>query len=94
MNQEPVAITAAINAAITATLAILLFVGISPELVGALTLAATAWIGVVAAVVRARVTPVPQVRGDDAGVVDGGVVWTIVGILAIVALGIWILRAT
>lgn len=84
MNQEPVAITAAINAAITATLAILLFVGISPELVGALTLAATAWIGVVAAVVRARVTPVPKVPAGDAGSMTLGDIILVVAIVIVV----------
>lgn len=64
MNQEPVSIIAAINAAITATLAILLFVGVAPELVGALTLAATAWIGVAAAFVRSRVRPVAVAPPD------------------------------
>lgn len=57
MNQEPVAIMAAITAALQATLAILLFVGVDPELVGALTAAVVAWVGVAAAVVRSKVTP-------------------------------------
>lgn len=67
MNQEPVSIVAALNAAITATLGILLFVGVDPTLVGALTLAATAWIAVGAAFVRARVTPVQTIAGPDRG---------------------------
>lgn len=58
MNTEPVSIVAALNAAVVATLAILMFVGVDPELVGALTLAVTGWIGVGAAIVRSRVTPV------------------------------------
>lgn len=57
MQTEPVGVVAALNAAVTATLAVLLFVGVDPNLVGALTLAAVAWIGVGAAIVRARVTP-------------------------------------
>lgn len=58
MHTEPVALTGAITAAITATLAILMFAGVDPDLVGAITLAATGWVAVVAAVVRSRVSPV------------------------------------
>lgn len=57
MTTEPVSITAAITAALTSTIAILLFLGVDPDLVGAITLAVTGWVGVVAAVVRSRVTP-------------------------------------
>ena len=57
MNQEPVAIMSAITAALQATLAILLFVGVDPELVGALTAAVVAWVGVAAFFVRSKVTP-------------------------------------
>ena len=57
MNTEPVSITAAITAAIQATLAILLFVDVDPELVGALQVALIAWVGVIAVIVRSRVTP-------------------------------------
>ncbi len=57
MTNEPTALVAAITAAITSTLAILLFVGVDPQLVGALTFAATAWVGVGAVVLRSRVTP-------------------------------------
>ena len=57
-TNEPVRIVGLLNAAIGATLAILLFAGVDPTLVGALTLAATAWIAVGAELVRGRVTPV------------------------------------
>jgi uncharacterized membrane protein len=58
MNDEPVAIVAAITAAINATLATLLFAGVDPDLVAAATTAVIAWVGVAAVVVRGRVTPV------------------------------------
>lgn len=57
MTTEPTAVISAITAAITATLGILLFAGVDAELVGALTFAATAWVGVAAALIRSRVTP-------------------------------------
>lgn len=62
MASEPTALVSAITAAITSTLAILLFAGVDPELVGALTLAATAWIGVAAVIIRSRVTPNSRVE--------------------------------
>lgn len=84
MNNEPVAIGAAINAAITATLAILLFVGVDPELVGALTLAATAWVAVAAAIVRSRVTPVaPAAVRDRGNVTIGAIALIVVVVLAV-----------
>lgn len=58
MNNEPVALTSAITAAILATVALLAFVGVSQEVIGAIGAAATAWVIVIAAVVRSRVTPV------------------------------------
>ena len=58
MSHEPVAITSLITAAITATLAILLFAGVDPDFVAAITAATVAWVLVIAAVVRSRVTPV------------------------------------
>jgi hypothetical protein len=58
MTTEPVTITAAITAAITSTLAILLFFGVDPDVVAAITVAATGWIGVAAVLVRGKVTPV------------------------------------
>jgi hypothetical protein len=58
MGTEPVAIVAAINSALTATLAILLFVGVDPEMVGGITLAVTGWVSVGALWVRSKVTPV------------------------------------
>lgn len=59
-STEPVRIVGLLNAAIAATLALLLFVGVPPELVGALTFAAAAWIAVAAELVRSRVTPVAK----------------------------------
>jgi hypothetical protein len=61
VHHEPVRLTSLITAAITATLTILLFVGVDPDVVGALTAAATAWVLVIAEVVRNRVTPVEEV---------------------------------
>ena len=58
MTTEPVAIIAAITGAIQATLAILLFAGVDPELVGAITASVVAWIGAAGVWVRSRVTPV------------------------------------
>lgn len=62
MNNEPVSVVAALNAAVVATLAILLFLGVDPDLVGGITLAVTGWIGFGAAVVRSRVTPNARVN--------------------------------
>jgi hypothetical protein len=58
MTNEPVRIVAALNAALSATLAILLFAGVSPDLVAALTLAVTLWVVFIGETVRSRVTPV------------------------------------
>jgi hypothetical protein len=60
MSTEPVSVIAAITAALTSTIAIALFFGADPELVAAVTLAVTAWVGVAAAVVRSKVTPVAK----------------------------------
>lgn len=61
MNQEPVSLVAAITAAVQATLALLLFVGVSAAVVGGLQVAAVAWIVVGAVIARGRVTPVENV---------------------------------
>jgi hypothetical protein len=53
---EPVAWQAAVTGAITSTIAILAFLGVDGEVVGALSVAATGWVGVAAVVVRSRVT--------------------------------------
>jgi hypothetical protein len=60
VDNEPVSLAGAVNAAIAATMAVLIGAEIvSPE-VGALLLAClVAWIGVAAWFVRARVTPWP-----------------------------------
>jgi hypothetical protein len=58
MNDEPSRIIASITAAITATIGVLTIVGvISPEVGGAITVAAGAWVLVAGELVRARVTP-------------------------------------
>lgn len=58
MTTEPVAVQAAIAAAINVTLGLLSFFGINNELVGALQIVAGAWITVIFTfVVRAKVTP-------------------------------------
>jgi hypothetical protein len=53
---EPVAWQGAVTGAITSTIAILAFAGVDGEVVGALSVAATAWVGVAAVVVRSRVS--------------------------------------
>jgi hypothetical protein len=57
MGSEPVSVVSAITSAITSTVAILLFFGVDPKLVGAISVAATAWVGVGAAIVRSKVIP-------------------------------------
>ena len=85
MTNEPVSVFAAINAAVVATLAILMFAGVDPDLVGAITLAATAWIGVAAVVVRSRVTPTAPRPERDAGRID---LYDLIVIAAVVVL-VW-----
>jgi hypothetical protein len=89
MSNEPVSIVAAITAAITSTLAILLFVGVDPELVGAITLATTAWVGVAAAVVRSRVSPVVKPPPADRGSIS---VTDVVVVLVGIAVVVWLVR--
>lgn len=64
---EPVSIFAAITSALTATVSILLFFDVDPKLVGAISIALTAWVGVAAAVVRSKTTPTAHVAltNDD-----------------------------
>jgi hypothetical protein len=58
LNNEPSRIVAAITAAITATIGVLTVTDVlSPELGGALTVAAGAWVLAAGEIVRARVTP-------------------------------------
>ncbi len=54
---EPLAIQTVLTTAVTSTLAILLYAGIDPELVAAITLAASGWIAAGFALVRTKVTP-------------------------------------
>lgn len=61
MNNEPVSIFAALTAAIQATLAILLVLGVEPDLVAAIAGALIAWIALAAVVVRSKVTPTSRV---------------------------------
>lgn len=61
LNDEPVSVLAAINGAVVATIALLAFVGVDGQVIGALSLAATAWIAVAATIVRGRVTPTDRV---------------------------------
>lgn len=51
----------AITSALTATISILLFVGVDPMLVGAINAALIAWVGVAVAIVRSKVTPTSKV---------------------------------
>lgn len=58
MNNEPSRIIASITAAVTATIGVLVVVGVlSNEVGGALTVAAGAWVLTAGELVRARVTP-------------------------------------
>jgi hypothetical protein len=65
MTSEPVRIVGLLNTAIAATLGLLLFAGVDPDLVAALVLAAAAWIAVGAELVRARVTPWSATLEED-----------------------------
>lgn len=58
MNNEPSRIIASITAAVTATIGVLVVVGVlNNEVGGALTVAAGAWVLTAGELVRARVTP-------------------------------------
>lgn len=56
-RDEPVGLVASITAAVTSTIALLALLGVPGEVVAAISLAATGWIGVGAAWARRRVTP-------------------------------------
>lgn len=58
MTTEPVRIVSLVNAAMIATLAILLFFDVEPDLVAGIGVAVTAWIAVVGELVRSKVSPV------------------------------------
>jgi hypothetical protein len=61
VDSEPVSLIGAINVALGATMAVLIGTEVVSAEVGALLLTAmTAWIGVAAWLVRARVTPVAK----------------------------------
>lgn len=60
-NDEPVALTTAINSAVTATLAILLFVGVNPNAVAAITLGVVGWIAVWGVWARSKVKPMSKI---------------------------------
>lgn len=62
MNSEPSRIVGAINAAIIATLAVLVALGVDDTLVTLLGAAAAAWVLVGAELVRSRVTPTSTLR--------------------------------
>jgi hypothetical protein len=66
MHTEPVRLVTLVTAAINATLALLLFLGVDPEVVGALTAAAGAWVLVGGELLaRRRVTPLADPRTND-----------------------------
>lgn len=63
MKDEPSRIIASITAAITATIGVLVITNVlTPEVGGALTVAAGAWVLTAGELVRARVTPNDRVR--------------------------------
>jgi hypothetical protein len=66
MQTEPVRLVTLVTAAIAATLAILLVLGVDPDLVAGLTAAAAAWVAVAGELLaRRRVTPLARPRTDD-----------------------------
>jgi hypothetical protein len=66
MQTEPVRLVTLVTAAIQATLALLLFAGVDPEVVGGLTAAAVAWVLVGGELLaRRRVTPLIRPRTSD-----------------------------
>lgn len=61
MESEPTRLTSAINAALAATIGVLVVTGvISEDLAGSIILALGAWIAVVGEFVRSRVTPIAK----------------------------------
>lgn len=90
-TDNPVRVVALINAAITATLGVLIAVGVSETLVVALTGMFCAWVLVWGEVVRGKVAPMTHVRslkrrGGDSGQITVGLVLTVlVIVLAILA---------
>ncbi len=58
--REPVAVFSAVTAALQATVALLAFLGVPSEVVAGLQTVVVAWVGVAAAVVRGRVSPVKE----------------------------------
>ena len=76
-NAPVVTITAAITAALTATLGLLSFLGIDQEVVGALQVSAAAWVVVGAMLVHRRTTPTDQValtKDEAAALEDRGAI--------------------
>lgn len=84
-NREPVAILAAVRAAVLAVMGFGV-IHVSPSQLAGVMLALEA---VLALVTRSKVTPVDGGGGDH----GQSLLWTIVGILAVVALLIWIIDA-
>jgi hypothetical protein len=73
MHTEPVRLVTLITAAVNATLGLLLFAGVDPEVVGGLTAAAGAWVLVGGEVLaRRRVTPLSRPRTDDGRLLVAG----------------------
>lgn len=67
-SNEPVAVGGLISTAVTSTIGILLYLDVDPELVAAITLAASGWIAAIAAIVRGAVTPTAEVALTHADV--------------------------
>jgi hypothetical protein len=66
MQTEPVRLVTLVTAAVNASLGLLLFLGVDPEVVGALIAAAGAWVLVGGEVLaRRRVTPLARPRTND-----------------------------
>lgn len=57
MNTEPVRLASLITAALTASIALLAFVGVPGPVIGGITAAVSAWVVVVFEFVRGKVTP-------------------------------------
>lgn len=69
---EPMALQTVFTTAVTGTLALLLYLGVDPELVAAITLAASGWIAAGFALIRSKVTPTSKVAltKDDVDLIN------------------------
>lgn len=70
VDGDPASIVSAITQALTSTIAIALFFGVDPKLVGAVTVAVTAWVSVGGAIIRAK--SIPKAHLTPAAIVAAG----------------------